>query len=332
MDLTVIATHLPDHITAKLPPAVATLEDGVAAGLVRNQDFTKAKQVINWSVEVAAKAFLESGPGNSGTERGWWSHAYDADALIASFEVHNLPSFLRRARQHGGLVEYVDFIERALLPLHALLQAAKPLIVKRVTGPGAPKTPAQIEREAATMTCQCCGNRYLANSGLIAHHGYRRPGGGWQTPSCSGAQYAPFEVERYELGKLIHRLKAWAAGAVADRKAVADETKPVTIRYTDRAGPRDSLGRRPVISLDVTRVTFDQIKAAHQDAFLLNGMVSFAIEKADDLAGRDREIAGVRAEIKEQQARYDGWKQTHRWAAGKWEPLPMSLHEHNSAA
>ena len=113
---------------------------------------------------------------------------------------------------------------------------------------------------------------------------------------------------------------------------MAEETKPVTIRYTDRAGALDSLGRRPVISIEVTRATFDAIKAAHHDVFLAGGWHDFDWVKSRNLGHRDREIAGVCAEIKEQQARYDGWKQTHRWATGEWAPLPMSLHEHNSAA
>jgi hypothetical protein len=43
-------------------------------------------------------------------------------------------------------------------------------------------------------TCQICGRPVLANTGLIAHHGYTRPGDGWQTASCMGARHLPYEV------------------------------------------------------------------------------------------------------------------------------------------
>lgn len=43
-------------------------------------------------------------------------------------------------------------------------------------------------------TCQICGRVIKANTGLIAHHGYRRPGNGWQTASCMGAKYKPYEI------------------------------------------------------------------------------------------------------------------------------------------
>ena len=42
--------------------------------------------------------------------------------------------------------------------------------------------------------CQICGRAIKANTGLIAHHGYRRPGQGWQTSSCMGARFRPYEV------------------------------------------------------------------------------------------------------------------------------------------
>ena len=43
-------------------------------------------------------------------------------------------------------------------------------------------------------TCQICGRIIKAKNGLIAHHGYQRPGQGWQTASCFGARYRPYEV------------------------------------------------------------------------------------------------------------------------------------------
>lgn len=42
-------------------------------------------------------------------------------------------------------------------------------------------------------TCQICARPIKANTGLIAHHGYKRPGQGWQTSSCRGARHLPYE-------------------------------------------------------------------------------------------------------------------------------------------
>jgi hypothetical protein len=43
-------------------------------------------------------------------------------------------------------------------------------------------------------TCQICGRAIKANTGIIAAHGYKRPGYGWQTASCYGARHQPYEV------------------------------------------------------------------------------------------------------------------------------------------
>jgi hypothetical protein len=62
-------------------------------------------------------------------------------------------------------------------------------------------------KNAKSMTCQCCGRQIFAQRGKIAHHGYERPGYGWQTASCMGALYLPFEVDRARLADLITRLE-----------------------------------------------------------------------------------------------------------------------------
>lgn len=43
-------------------------------------------------------------------------------------------------------------------------------------------------------TCQICERAIKANTGLVAHHGYKRPGQGWQTGSCPGARALPWQV------------------------------------------------------------------------------------------------------------------------------------------
>ncbi|CUT11452.1 hypothetical protein BF49_2532 [Bradyrhizobium sp.] len=297
---------------------MAKLEAGIAAGLVRNQDFTKAKEVINRSVEEAAKGFLETDPKNDDRDQRWWSRAYDADALIASFDVHNLPVVLRRAQKHDGLKEYSDFIAGALMPLHALLQAAKPLVVKRcdASHPPPPKTAEQIAREAAQMTCQCCGKRFLANLGTMVHHGYERPGEGWQTESCSGAKELPFEVSRDSLGRMIASMRSWVERIEDVRGAVEREDSPMAVKCVDRTKEIHAFGRLPEVLVMVTRPTFEAIKESRPDDFMSYARRSFDAIKAAELSDLDRQIEFCRRRIDAQQVRYNGWKQTHRWDAG----------------
>lgn len=58
-----------------------------------------------------------------------------------------------------------------------------------------------------TTTCQICGRVIKANTGTIAHHGYQRPYEGFQTSSCYGAKYPPYEESRDRIPYVIDRLE-----------------------------------------------------------------------------------------------------------------------------
>jgi hypothetical protein len=122
-----------------------------------------------------------------------------------------------------------------------------------------------------TTTCQICGRNIKANTGHIAHHGYRRPGDGWQTSSCFGALGLPYEqscdrIDRYirilegnvsTLTSEIERLADDSATFKAkDRRASARTGRPVMVEmgptdhlYAVRKGERISLLRSEVLSL-----------------------------------------------------------------------------------
>lgn len=59
-------------------------------------------------------------------------------------------------------------------------------------------------------TCQICGRPTKAKSGVIAHHGYKRPnlGSGWQTASCPGARHLPYEISCDILPPTIEMIKS----------------------------------------------------------------------------------------------------------------------------
>lgn len=61
-----------------------------------------------------------------------------------------------------------------------------------------------------SSTCQICGRAIQANTGLIAHHGYTRPyaHAGYQTASCPGARFMPYEMACDAIQPYIDRLEA----------------------------------------------------------------------------------------------------------------------------
>jgi len=83
---------------------------------------------------------------------------------------------------------------------------------------------------AAVTTCQICGRAIKAKSGLIAHHGYTRPGHGWQTKSCFGARWRSYEVACDALPKAIEGLAAYIASTQASlAKWIADPPPGITV-------------------------------------------------------------------------------------------------------
>ncbi len=87
-------------------------------------------------------------------------------------------------------------------------------------------------------TCQVCGRPIKSNTGVIAHHGYKRPGYGWQTSSCPGALYLPYEVSCDRLREVIGQVKNF----VARQESILTEfvaNPPQTLTVTERRHSRD---------------------------------------------------------------------------------------------
>lgn len=172
-------------------------------------------------------------------------------------------------------------------------------------------------RAAAAMTCQCCGSDILANTGVIAHHGYQRPGDGWQTQSCFGARRLPFEVDRAALGELIEALKNTLYMARATLKRVREEAQPIVREFTDYSAARVSgFAKRPTYNLTFTRATFEQMQKDHSiELARVCFPRTFVDLKKAEVASHEQRVKMIAYDVKSCEARYDGWKKTHRSVA-----------------
>jgi len=165
------------------------------------------------------------------------------------------------------------------------------------------------------MTCQCCGRKILAKKGRIANHGYQRPGTGWQTASCAGAQQLPFEVARDTLGWLIDSMKRRREYMLETRHAVFNETAPVVFTYFEYG----KNGKREEKTLRFTRDSFKAtIDASSYRMGYYGNDAQFNAFKARDLRNRDAEIRRTEEWVAEMQARFDGWQQTHKHDGELW--------------
>lgn len=125
----------------------------------------------------------------------------------------------------------------------------------------------EADDSSERMTCQCCGGKYLARLGTVTHHGYERPGGGYQTASCMGAKFLPFEKDHARLDMLIVSLGESIARFRKLLKATKDGSMEISVSMTDYNAPRDAYGRRKELTVQFTSETFAAVYANNEKNF-----------------------------------------------------------------
>lgn len=120
-----------------------------------------------------------------------------------------------------------------------------------------------------TTTCQICQRPIKSKNGLIAHHGYKRPGDGWQSASCCGARHEPLETSHAFLEQHIEDV---TAGVDAARKFA--DAQIDSIRLSVGSTYLNCL--RSYEYTNVTKENFDSIKAKHVQHFrMYHGNIPF---------------------------------------------------------
>ena len=153
-------------------------------------------------------------------------------------------------------------------------------------------------------TCQICERRIKANTGLIAHHGYKRPGHGWQTASCYGARHVPYEVGHDALDRWIKDLRSWIARDEALLTKLMAEPPPTYIYQR-----RDWAFHYPVGELHTYErpSDFDTAAAAASDRPTI--IRSYATLFRDEVRSRQRDLPGMRSELSRSQKRREEWSE-----------------------
>jgi hypothetical protein len=84
-----------------------------------------------------------------------------------------------------------------------------------------------------TLThCQICARLIQSKKGVIAHHGYKRPGDGWQTASCYGARHLPWEKSCAIIPLCIKHVESYITHRVAGL-ADFNTNPPAVLTRTD---------------------------------------------------------------------------------------------------
>ncbi len=190
--------------------AINIITEGLQANSIRNVDFNLAKDILSGTVYYAWNAHV--------SERFFWAGKYKElpDKIqelyyhISPLGLYNVISTNRKIIKSKAYGEPVDAMREVIdqvLPLAEAVKQLKPLVIKGrspTKGPTKPENPNKIIK-----TCPCCFRMIAVVGGKMAHHGYKRPGTGWQTSSCPGIRFKPLEVSTEGL--------VWIIGVVRDR-------------------------------------------------------------------------------------------------------------------
>lgn len=148
-----------------------------------------------------------------------------------------------------------------------------------------------------TTHCQICARDIKANTGTIAHHGYQRPGNGWQTSSCLGAKYLPYEESRDRIPAVLDTYKA--------------------ILKTTKSYLKNFLTNPPKELTRVARYGFQENEAyPRPEDFQVEACLNmgswgygqgYEMEFSSTVKQTKRDIESIKYEITFLQERYDNW-------------------------
>jgi len=148
-----------------------------------------------------------------------------------------------------------------------------------------------------TTTCQVCGRAIKAKSGIIAHHGYKRPYDGWQTASCPGARYAPYEVSCDRLREIVEEVRNFIA---SQEKALANflATPPQTITVLEH---RSAWG-------DGEKVTYEKPEPFKQESYRRSIPRTYENAYSNRKYNYEQTIRAAKTDLSIMERRLNEWK------------------------
>lgn len=180
--------------TAAFDAAIEQIADGIATGAIRNTAYLGAKDRLSramydaWQKHVLSPHFHGRGD----------EIPRDLRELYWSFSVTNLHEVISASKKvgrtevQGAEVDAMRALLNEALPLALAVAELKAKVVKGRAPPSGPAKP--VNPNKVVRTCPVCFRQIAVVGGHMAHHGYERPGIGFQTASCPGTRFQPWEI------------------------------------------------------------------------------------------------------------------------------------------
>lgn len=305
--------------------ALESLQRYEDEGLVQKGEFADLKSTFNRAFDKSWSKHMREPFLNAGRWENLSEAEYKFESAMGYPQCHTAVGMMKRLQHknapQGAMLHAMISVLEECMPIAKRTTELKDKIGKRA--PAMTRTrQAEIDREAKSMTCQICGRGILAETGVIAHHGYERPGDGYQTASCPGARELPFEADRAALGLYIEALKASKASAEEALVRVTEETTALVWKYDDHSIPRKRWEPQATKTVIVTRETWAEHHAeamgTGQAGLLRN--VTFDNLKSAKMGELRQKIKYLGDAIVQQTKRFDAWVKTRDWDGEGWVP------------
>lgn len=186
--------------------AIETINTSIQNKMIRNVIYQDTKDTLNRISEEVWKKFIN--------ERYFWNQKYlslpeslrESIYIMSLHDVISANKKIQKIKEKCELVDDYKKIAKEYLELSETLKEIKNYIVKgrekKETTEDTQTNPWKVSR-----TCPCCFRKIAVQNSKMAHHGFERPGIGYQTESCMGINYEPFEVSKKGTEDLIDKIK-----------------------------------------------------------------------------------------------------------------------------
>jgi hypothetical protein len=222
----------------KFDAALLTLRDAMEQGTIRKTDLDTLKSVFNMSCEATwEKHYVDAYLSQSREVRDASPYAKEEEDLYYKNKgFTNMNGIIKnysKLATKSELIGYAIRIASEYAPLKDIMDHLKTNVTKgRIPSAVAkPVNPNQVRG-----TCGwCLRDIAVDKTGLMSHHGFTRPGVGYQTQSCSGVKYKNLEVS---LDGLKARIKATEQEKEKLESRLQDLPKVITLNIR-KPGSRD---------------------------------------------------------------------------------------------
>lgn len=233
----------PDRFSA----SVRALADGVAAESIRKVALDEAKHFIGAAVYDGWRKHVSEPFFYAGKFETQPDDVRALEMTINMSSLHEVLSTHRKLSKSKASGEAMNVMRSFVDECLPLAEAAAFLKDKVVKGRAPSVSTKPVNPDKIVKTCPVCFRSIAVVRGLMAHHGYQRPGLGWQTQSCPGIRFKPLEQSTdglvWSIDEQEKRLTAvktqHAARDTLSQISVLKGKTAVVVTRDDKAWPRE---------------------------------------------------------------------------------------------